>query len=792
MEKFIYKNRYLILVSFIFTALLCIVFKDVIFSDYIFARRDIARLYLPVREFVVSSIKNFEAPLWNPYVFCGAPLHASIHHAVFYPLTIIYYIGDFTRGFSFFILFHIFLCGLFTYIFTRSISISKLGSFLAGFSFMFSGYVMSTICLTTVLSSVTWFPLVLFLFLKSLKKRTLFLPVALGVVLSLMFIAGDPPTFIVTCALLFLYSLYLIIEGFIKKRELDLFIIYSMFAASVAFLLLTAFQIIPAIEYYSQTVRTSMSWQEASAWSLPYNHILSFIIPYFNEPAFFSKNFLEGQKWLDNYYLGIITLLLASFALFYSRRKKITWFLFAMGIFSIALSLGRYFFLFPIFFKAFPGFSFIRYPVRFLFIFSFSTCVLSGMGFDALKMLFCKGRPEKIGGAFLIIGFLTAIIAIIFMAIPEKIIAFIMHYSGKMFHFDSGFVYADLFNLRRSLFYVSSFGVFLFLFSRIKQRKLIIVPILILAVFDLLFTNTDYNFIEDREYFKRPTKNISFLLRDKSIFRIFPSPYSYDMFSVIRGESLHKAVETSKDLLANNQMMQFGISDAWGYDSSKLSSNNEMVKLIYLSKLPNDTNLLNLLNVKYISSHGDLSAYGYKKVSTTEKSTIYQNIRYLPRAMLLRNILSFDNDNDMLDYMSTRKFNPKKEVLLKEDIILSGSFDRNIRKDTLSITEYSPRRIAIDVSAKTDAVLLLSDTYYTGWKVYLDGVNEKIYCADFFLRAVLIPAGKHKVEFVYDPWSFKIGSIISSISLLLLILYIAISVLRLTSKKLLSIINKRC
>lgn len=792
MAKFLYKHKDVIIVALLLIVLLCIVFREIIFSDYIFARRDIARLYLPVREFAVKSIKSLEAPLWNPYIFCGVPLHASIHHAVFYPLTIIYYIGDFAKGFSFFILFHIFLCGLFTYIFARSINISKPGSFLAGFSFMFSGYVISTICLTTVLSSVAWFPLALFLFLKVLRIRTFFLSVILGVVLSLMFIAGDPPTFIVTCSLLSLCGLYLIIEGLIRKRKLDFFILYSIFTVSVVFLLLTAFQVIPAVEYYSQTVRRSMSWQEASSWSLPYNHILSLIIPYFNEPAFFSDNFLEGQKWLDNYYLGIITLLLAGFALFYNRRKKIIWFLFTMAIFSIALSLGRYFFLFSLFFKAFPGFNLIRYPVRFLFIFSFSICVLSGMGFDILRMLFCKDRAERIGRAFLMIGFLTAIIAIIFMVIPEKIIAFIMHYFGGMFHSDSRFVYADLFNLRRTLLYVSSFGAFLFLFSRIKKRKLVIVPVFILITFDLLFTNTDYNFIEDREYFKQPTKNISYLMRDRSIFRIFPSPYSYDAFSVIRGESLHKAVETSKDLLANNRMMQFGISDAWGYDSSKLDANNEITGLIYRSKLPNDTNLLNLLNVKYISSHGDVNAYGYRKVSVTEKSTIYQNTRSLPRAVLLRKVISFDNDDDMLDYMNTRKFNPKKEVLLKEKVILSGSFDGNIRKDALSITEYGPRKIVIDVSAKADAFLLLSDTYYAGWKVYIDGVNRKIYRADFFLRAVLIPAGKHEVEFIYDPWSFKIGSAVSSISILLLILYIVILRLKLTSEKLLSIIKYRC
>ncbi len=56
-----------------------------------------------------------------------------------------------------------------------------------------------------------------------------------------------------------------------------------------------------------------------------------------------------------------------------------------------------------------------------------------------------------------------------------------------------------------------------------------------------------------------------------------------------------------------------------------------------------------------------------------------------------------------------------------------------------------------------EGFLVLSDTYYPGWKAYVDGREERIYQADYFLRAVFLSSGLHKVKFIFDPLSFKLG-----------------------------------
>ena len=76
----------------------------------------------------------------------------------------------------------------------------------------------------------------------------------------------------------------------------------------------------------------------------------------------------------------------------------------------------------------------------------------------------------------------------------------------------------------------------------------------------------------------------------------------------------------------------------------------------------------------------------------------------------------------------------------------------------MDILSETNNRLYLSVDAKEDSLLVLNDTYFSGWKAYVDGYEEKIYRADYGFRAVPIDAGAHEVLFVYDPLSFKLGA----------------------------------
>ena len=78
----------------------------------------------------------------------------------------------------------------------------------------------------------------------------------------------------------------------------------------------------------------------------------------------------------------------------------------------------------------------------------------------------------------------------------------------------------------------------------------------------------------------------------------------------------------------------------------------------------------------------------------------------------------------------------------------------------------SNNRLQLLVKAAENVLLVLSDTYYPGWKAFVDGNPEKIYQANYAFRAVPLNAGTHKVEFVYDPVSFKLGAGVTLLGIL--------------------------
>jgi len=56
---------------------------------------------------------------------------------------------------------------------------------------------------------------------------------------------------------------------------------------------------------------------------------------------------------------------------------------------------------------------------------------------------------------------------------------------------------------------------------------------------------------------------------------------------------------------------------------------------------------------------------------------------------------------------------------------------------------------------------LLNDAFYPGWKSFIDNKQVKIYRANYLFRAINLPAGRHLVTFRYEPFSYKLGKIIS-------------------------------
>jgi uncharacterized membrane protein YfhO len=83
--------------------------------------------------------------------------------------------------------------------------------------------------------------------------------------------------------------------------------------------------------------------------------------------------------------------------------------------------------------------------------------------------------------------------------------------------------------------------------------------------------------------------------------------------------------------------------------------------------------------------------------------------------------------------------------------------------------QYDLHTVTLSVDAGQPGYLVLSDTYYPGWRATVDGQPEAIWRANYAFRAVYVPAGQHTVQFVFDPAIWKAGLAVSGVTLLGLI-----------------------
>ena len=174
--------------------------------------------------------------------------------------------------------------------------------------------------------------------------------------------------------------------------------------------------------------------------------------------------------------------------------------------------------------------------------------------------------------------------------------------------------------------------------------------------------------------------------------------------------------------------------------------------------------LLSLMNVKYILDDGEIP--GLNPVFA-DGMRVYRNDDALPRAYVVPQAQVISDEEGLLTELSGQTFDPRRVVLLRpapsQEPISYPPVPRPSPFIPLS-PAYSPNAVQIAVSLDWDGFLVLSDTYYPGWRAYVDGEEKEILRANYAFRALPLESGQHTVLFKYEPLSFKVGLAISLIT----------------------------
>jgi len=169
--------------------------------------------------------------------------------------------------------------------------------------------------------------------------------------------------------------------------------------------------------------------------------------------------------------------------------------------------------------------------------------------------------------------------------------------------------------------------------------------------------------------------------------------------------------------------------------------------------------LWGLMNVKYIISNTPDSSAAIGLVYSGRDMKVYGNRFQLPRAFFV-NRYEVADGLSILNKIKDMAFNPRDVMYFMEDPKLS--VEPVHPAASVDIIRYGIQDLELKTTTGGNNLLFLSEAYYpVGWKAFLDGKEIPIYRANYLFRAVVVPAGQHKLEMKFQPKGFYLGKNLS-------------------------------
>jgi len=293
--------------------------------------------------------------------------------------------------------------------------------------------------------------------------------------------------------------------------------------------------------------------------------------------------------------------------------------------------------------------------------------------------------------------------------------------------------------LLRTLAFAALIIGLLWLFIRNTLKPVAVVAVLgIVALIDLLVIGKKY-LNEDNYQSKDEMQAENFtktpiddqILADKGLsYRVYnsgPERFSASDFKV---SVFHKAVG--------------------GYHPAKLRIYQDiMERYLYGQANPQ---ILNMLNAKYIIAQNPQNG----------QQTVIPNPDAYGNCWLVKNVKFVKDDVEEIQTIGSTN--------LKDTAIVQQSFAAKVVQPqwdsaaTISLTKFDNDNMEYNVSCNSPQFAVFSEVYYPdGWNAYLDGKKADYVKADYVLRGLSIPPGKHTIKFVFEPAIYKKGTTISYI-----------------------------
>lgn len=689
-----------------------------------------SKYYLLVRQ----AFDRGEWPLWNHLEFTGIPLLANFQSTVFYPPRLAHQFMDVYVATTALVLLKLFLCGMTAYICARGLGLGVPGARFFSVAWMLSMYNLLW-AYWPLPDESAWFPIV-FLGVEWILRgryRRGFFTMVLGA--TLLLLAGHPETaFTFGLGLGVYFLLRLALE---RRRGADLVrpIALTLGVWLVALVICSA-QLLPFIEYLQNSFEVrERPGKSVGKYSLPVSALTALWVPRFygmtseaNYWGFWNSNYVAYM------YPGM-AVWVSLCAWFTSRgwNKRRRHMLIAGVVPALAgvllttnLPIGN-----PI--KALPLFN----TLWNVYYMSFALFILPLLAAMAIEGWTSQRRSVRELKAY--------VAALAFVATP--IVVYIISTRAVGDAGMHGY-------LRMQLVLCAGLGLLVAAVLAIQcfshRPRLVGALVTLVIAADLLWAARGTHPTTPGERLFPETPLTNFLQQQPKPMRVKTAEIVDEDFVATIGGGL---------------LAHYGIEQLTGYDGIT------------------PWRIWNFLGVRFFGGEENMAPVGatefhiYREdgprqppeylehVETRDGIALYRHPEALHRAYLAGWLQVVDDELGVQLTVSREGFDPTKFAVTENPP--PKPHPQTLADDlgSAEVAERSSQRVVVEARANYPCVLVLSDAYYPGWKVQVDGEPSEIFPVYTSFRGVVLQPGDHRVVFTYEPASFRIGFLISTLAL---------------------------
>jgi hypothetical protein len=701
-----------------------------------------------LRNFGVEEIRSGRGfPLWNPYVYGGQPYLAILPGPVFYPTSLLYFFAPLFRAIGWTFVLHMALGGVFAWYAARSLGLGRWSASVSGLSFMFTGFVVSTVYggHDGRMFAMALIPLAFAFLERGLRSGRVRWFLLLGLAVALQVFTPHIQLMYFSSLALSLYAAGRITQRWRAegswRTALKLVGLWALAFAVAS--LVGAAQLIPTYQIIGVAVRGSAGeagYAFASSWALPPQEITSLFLPDL-------IGSLPGAYWgsnpfkLHTEYLGAVPLTLAGLAVVAEgRRDRRVWLLAGIAILSLLFALGAATPVHRVAYALVPFIKQFRAPSMMLGPTSLMVALLAGIGWQ--RVLHARERDGDLpwlwlwlGAApFLLLG-LTAALA------PDGLMRWVRTTWYPM-GWDRS-VSVDLESALRVNGWLLVIGMGLTLglargVARGRLRAEVLLGLLALLVADLWRVDARYMSTMPIEDYSRSDPMIEHLQASlQPGQRVFPLP--------------------ERGGYGQNELMIHRLPAVTGSQKFRLEWYERLVGGLSYRNLGAPA-VWSLLDLEYITTRQEMNTGLLRAEAKGGRGTAYRVVGDASHAWFPVRVEATGDTAAALRQVLSQE-NWRELAVVEADLAPPAG------SGTASVESTLPNELTLRVDAERAGLLVVSEVYYPAWRAFVDGRETEILRTNVALRGVVVPKGRHELRFVYSPSEFRTGFLLSGVAL---------------------------